>query len=150
MTAIRSVMSAKSPTSSPAKIKKQSTLNVTTVLEDVIFRTKTRTVNFLRNSDKTYQLIRGLLQGDPLSSSLCNIYLGHMVHDCLTDFARQDSLLVRAADDFFFATTKLNEAERFLQVSCYFPIQSCMTLTDMRLTEFMGLTEKSATTQLFI
>ena len=122
MTAIRSVMPAKSPTSSPAKIKKQSTLNVTTVLEDVIFRTKTRTVNFLRNSDKTYQLIRGLLQGDPLSSSLCNIYLGHMVHDCLTDFARQESLLARAADDFFFATTKLNEAERFLQVSCYFPI----------------------------
>ena len=29
-------------------------------------------------------------------------------------------------------------------------IQSCMTLTDMRLTEFMGLTEKSATTKLFI
>ena len=123
MTAIRSVMSAKSPTSSPAKIiKKQLTLNVTTVLEDVIYRTKTRTVNFLRNSDKTYQLTRGLLQGDSLSSSLCNIYLGHMVHDCLTDFGRQDSLLVRAADDFFFATTKLNEAERFLQVICYFPI----------------------------
>ena len=29
-------------------------------------------------------------------------------------------------------------------------IQSCMTLTDMRLTEFMGLTEKSAMTKLFI
>ena len=29
-------------------------------------------------------------------------------------------------------------------------MQSCMTLTDMRLTEFMGLTEKSDTTKLFI
>ena len=32
----------------------------------------------------------------------------------------------------------------------HFEIQSCMTLTDMRLTEFMGLTEKSAITKLFI
>ena len=31
-----------------------------------------------------------------------------------------------------------------------FQVQSCMTLTDMRLTEFMGLTEKSAMTKLFI
>ena len=119
MTATRSLMSTKSPTSSPAKIKKHSTLNVATVLEAVAFRAKTRTVNFLRNSDKTYQLTRGLLQGDPLSSSLCNIYLGHMVHDCLADFARQDNLLVRAVDDFFFATTKLNEAEKFLQVKFF-------------------------------
>ena len=29
-------------------------------------------------------------------------------------------------------------------------IQSCMTLTDMRLTEFMGFTEKWAVTKLFI
>ena len=31
-----------------------------------------------------------------------------------------------------------------------YPIQSCMTLTDMKLTEFMGFTEKRAVTKLFI
>ena len=31
-----------------------------------------------------------------------------------------------------------------------FAVQSCMTLTDMRLTEFMGFTKKRATTKLFI
>ena len=30
------------------------------------------------------------------------------------------------------------------------PIQSCMTLTDIRLTEYMGLKEKGATTELSI
>ena len=29
-------------------------------------------------------------------------------------------------------------------------VQWCMTLTDMGLTEYMGLTEKSATTELFM
>ena len=47
------------------------------------------------------------------------------------------------------------EAEKmhFLIVCCSAlkeEIQLCMTFTDMRLTEFMGITEKSATTKLFI
>ena len=43
----------------------------------------------------------------------------------------------------------LQKGRVFLSEVLLGEIQSCMTLTDMRLTEFMGLTEKSATTKLF-
>ena len=42
------------------------------------------------------------------------------------------------------------DGPKFVKVWVKLRVQSCMTLTDMRLTDFMGLTEKSATTKLFI
>ena len=48
------------------------------------------------------------------------------------------------------ALIKVKETGQINQHLYMETIQSCMTLTDMRLTEYMGLKEKGATTELSI
>ena len=52
-----------------------------------------------------YRLQRGIPQGSRLSSSLCHIYYGHMVRECLNPFLNHpDDLLLRVVDDFLYLT----------------------------------------------
>ena len=84
----------------------------------------------------------GLVQGDSLSSPLCDIYYGHLVKRHLAEFQQIESgqvqtglklnptglepdqtglrLLSRGMDDFIFATTNRIEAERLKVLIVYF------------------------------
>ena len=53
-------------------------------------------------------------------------------------------------DNTQFNSTWVTDCLDDLEMMHYITIQSSMSLTDMRLTEYMVLTEKSATTKLFI
>ena len=102
----------------PSKqLKKWSSVNVATVLADIAFRIRNRTIKFSTDGRGTAYLVkRGLLQGDFLSSSLCNIYLGHMVQSHLGEFTDPASnLLARAVDDFIFVTPDIEAAKKFRQ-----------------------------------
>jgi telomerase reverse transcriptase len=60
----------------------------------------------------------GLIQGEPLSSLLCDIYYGHVVKKELKPRLREyfekgaSRMLIRAVDDFLFMSTSSSEAER--------------------------------------
>ena len=61
--------------------------------------------------------LSGLLQGASLSGPLCNIYYGHLVQQHLSEYLTKTSaesirLLARGVDDFIFASTSKEEAQR--------------------------------------
>ena len=59
---------------------------------------------------RVFLLKRGVLQGDPLSSSLSDIYYGHMVSTELSQFLSpppdSQEIFLRGADDFLFVSTE--------------------------------------------
>ena len=58
---------------------------------------------------KGFLLRRGVLQGDPLSSLLSDIYYGHLVSSQLAEFLSPPpgcvEIFLRGADDFLFVST---------------------------------------------
>ena len=74
-------------------------------------------------SARLYRRTSGLLQGDPLSSALCDIYLGDLVRTelrpRLPGFVAsrgEKRLLVRAVDDFLFVSLCKEEVRGFLRI----------------------------------
>jgi hypothetical protein len=74
----------------------------------------------------------GLVQGDSLSAPLCNIYFGHLAKQHLAEFMNSNPektgtgnksgtvnrFLARGMDDFIFASTDEEEANRFRYKIC--------------------------------
>lgn len=54
---------------------------------------------------RLYKWEHGLLQGDPLSSSLCNLYIGYLESLHLSKYIRPDTLLYRVVDDYLFCSS---------------------------------------------
>ena len=76
-------------------------------------------------SARLYRRASGLLQGDPLSSALCDIYLGDLVRAELRPRLpfvasrpprEEKRLLVRAVDDFLFVSLCKEEVRSFLRI----------------------------------
>ena len=81
-----------------------------------------------------YKRASGLLQGDPLSAALCDIYLGDLVRAEIRSKLRfvggEKRLLVRAVDDFLFVSLCREEVRSFLRlVSSGFEVSSDWNLT---------------------
>ena len=70
------------------------------------------------NGAKHFLKRRGLVQGDPLSSFLCDIYYGEMVKEELWPALKpalkpqHARMLARGMDDFVFASTSKEEVSK--------------------------------------
>ena len=90
-------------------------IKVSKVLPEIIrfvksfLETMTATVN-----NKIYSIDKGVPQGWPLSSALCNLYFGHMENMRFSDVSEsQTSLCLRYMDDYLYISTNLKHAEEF-------------------------------------
>ena len=98
--------------------------NVRDILDSVMARNKSHAVSLKEGrSARLYRRASGLLQGDPLSSALCDIYLGDLVRAELRprlpsvgSRPREKRLLVRAVDDFLFVSLCKEEVRSFLRI----------------------------------
>ena len=101
--------------------------NVRDLLDSVMARNKSHAVSLKEGrSARLYRRASGLLQGDPLSSALCDIYLGDLVRAELRPRLpfvasrpgqpREKRLLVRAVDDFLFVSLCKEEVRSFLRI----------------------------------
>ena len=78
--------------------------------EKLIRRLMLRTVSLKwGGKEKMFYVEKGVLQGDPLSSDLCDIYYGHMVTTILSQFLTPphgtEEIFLRGVDDFLFIST---------------------------------------------
>ena len=78
--------------------------------EKLIRRLMLRTVSLKwGGKEKMFYVEKGVLQGDPLSSDLCDIYYGHMVTTELSQFLTPphgtEEIFLRGVDDFLFIST---------------------------------------------
>ena len=101
---------------------------------------------------KTFLMIQGLVQGDPLSSFLSDIYYGDMVNTEMTTFINPPEhvaeVFLRGADDFIFVSTDKKRVEQFQQVlltgvesyNCYFKLDKTSSNLDdnNRVINFCG------------
>lgn len=62
---------------------------------------------------KLYRWNHGLLQGDRLSSSLCNLFMGNIEEEYLQEFCGPGCFLHRIVDDFLFCSTRKDDIDRF-------------------------------------
>ena len=90
-------------------------IKVSIVLPEIIrfvkffLETMTATVN-----NKMYTIDKGVPQGWPLSSALCNLYFGHIENMRFSDVSKyQTSLCLRYMDDYLYISTNLKHAEEF-------------------------------------
>lgn len=60
-----------------------------------------------------YKWNRGILQGDHLSSSICNLYLSFLERESVQMFSTPKTLLVRKFDDYFFCSPNFNDLINF-------------------------------------
>ncbi len=88
---------------------------------------------------------KGLIQGDTLSSALCDLYYGEMVKSQLEPAMRREvgagerRLFVRGVDDFAFFSTSRREAERFLRLmEKGFPEYDCFIRPEKTVTNLGG------------
>ena len=109
----------------------------------VIKRMKLHTIQHRIGTSKKYYLVReGLLQGDTLSTPLCNIYYGHMSRRYLKKFQdhaveQSPGLFGRGMDDFIFISRSRDLAEEFLQMmENGFPDYSCKVQRSKTTTNF--------------
>lgn len=97
----------------------------------------------LAKRKKYFLITKGLVQGDSLSSLLCDIYYGHLVKRHLSEFQGSsvaeysETFLARGMDDFIFASTDQNEAQRFLsRMQAGFPEYGCSIRSEKTVTNF--------------
>ncbi|XP_018573053.1 telomerase reverse transcriptase-like [Anoplophora glabripennis] len=62
---------------------------------------------------KLYRWNHGLLQGDRLSSSLCNLYMSNFEKEHLQEFYQAGCFLHRIVDDYFFCSVRKDEVDKF-------------------------------------
>lgn len=91
----------------------------------IVDRIKNQYVTYKNN---VYKWNHGLLQGDPLSSSLCNLYIGDFEFRHLRDFVQPHNFLHRVVDDYLFCSSKLKEVQEFEKLlTKLFPINDAKT-----------------------
>ncbi len=98
-----------------------------------------------RCKTRRYLKTRGLVQGDPLSAALCDLYYGDMVKRQLEPAMEKavlaskkkgtTRLFVRGVDDFAFASTDEDEARAFLGLmEAGFPDYGCVIRREKTVT----------------
>jgi len=108
-----------------------------TLLKSVLSRLYLQVVRF-HQDDKIRRFLvkQGVLQGDPLSCLLSDIYYGYLTKQHLQQFTtKSKEVLLRGADDFLFLTTSLEQAKRFIKMisdgfasyNCHFNKQKTQT-----------------------
>lgn len=55
----------------------------------------------------------GLLQGDNLSSSLCNLYITYLESKCILKYKSEDNFIYRVVDDYLFCSLKFDHVIEF-------------------------------------
>ncbi|XP_061425214.1 telomerase reverse transcriptase isoform X3 [Lethenteron reissneri] len=89
----------------------------TTLTSVTVFETLERLLlnNVIIIDQRYYWQRRGISQGSPLSSLLCNLCYAHMERSMLST-VQQDGLLMRFTDDFLLVTPHLDKANHFLRL----------------------------------
>jgi len=108
-----------------------------TLLKSILSRLYLQVVRFHQDGKiRRFLVKQGVLQGEPLSSLLSDIYYGYLTKQHLHQFTtKSKEVLLRGADDFLFLTTSLEQAQRFLNVisdgfasyNCYFNKEKTQT-----------------------
>ena len=98
-------------------------IEVKKTIEFVLQRMKAQTIQQKFGKARRFYLVKnqGILQGDTLSTALCNIYLGHLTQTYLKQFQEATfkqtlGLFARGVDDFIFICKQKELAEKYLQV----------------------------------
>ena len=119
-------------------------IDTKSTINNIIKRMKLHIIQLKVGRKKLYRVRKGVLQGDPLSSALCNIYYGHLVQTHLQKFAKinDEQIFARGMDDFIFVTKNELMAVDFLrQMQKGFPdyggceIQKSKTATNLPIFE---------------
>ena len=96
----------------------------------------------LGNVKKTFLLTQGVIQGDPLSSNLSDIYYGDLITTFLLEFLTvpegEVEIFLRGADDFLYVSTNRGRVQMFQQLiksgfpshNCYFKPSKTLTNAD--------------------
>lgn len=75
-----------------------------------------------------YKWEHGLLQGDNLSSSLCNLYISHLESKLVLKYKVEGNFLYRVVDDYFFCSDKLIQITQFENdIKNLFPMKESKT-----------------------
>lgn len=91
----------------------------------ILNRIKNQYVKF---RGKIYKFERGILQGDPLSSSLCNLYIAHLESLKLKKFVKPEHFFHRVVDDYLFCSTRLENVREFEnEFEKLFPLNNAKT-----------------------
>lgn len=62
---------------------------------------------------KLYKWEHGLLQGDPLSPSLCNLYIAYIESKHLLKYQKPHTFLHRVVDDYFYCSPTIEDINNF-------------------------------------
>ncbi|KAJ8917842.1 hypothetical protein NQ315_010754 [Exocentrus adspersus] len=77
---------------------------------------------------KLYRWNHGLLQGDCLSSSLCNLFISCCEKEYLQEFCKAGCFLHRMVDDYFFCSVEKEDIDRFeLKIRNIFQLNDAKT-----------------------
>ena len=98
-------------------------IDVRKTIQFVLQRMKVQTIQQKCGKTRHFYLVinQGILQGDTLSTALCNIYFGHMAKTHLSRFQESianqtNGLFARGVDDFIFVTKDKELAKQYLHV----------------------------------
>ncbi|CAH1976164.1 unnamed protein product [Acanthoscelides obtectus] len=113
-------------------------------LEDSV---KMTVINHVRNQYVSLNGVpvkwnHGLIQGDYLSASLCELYIRNIEDEILADFETEHSFIFRHVDDYFFCSTNLQDISNFEDtIGGYFKINNSKTqksIQDSPIINFCG------------
>lgn len=98
-------------------------IEVKKTIEFVLQRMKAQTIQQKFGKTRHFYLVKnqGILQGDTLSTALCNIYFGHLTQTYLKKFQEATynqtlGLFARGVDDFIFICKQKELTEEYLHV----------------------------------
>jgi len=117
--------------------------DVKSLLERIKRRMALHTVEYRDGGKKRkYLVVHGLLQGDPLSSDLSDIYFGYLTQTHLGEFLtppqNHSEIFLRGMDDFLFISTSKDRVSQFLsKVQAGFPSHNCSTRKDKTKTNLL-------------
>ncbi|XP_075214426.1 telomerase reverse transcriptase-like isoform X2 [Lycorma delicatula] len=106
------------PSNIPSNVVIVPTKNVEMIQMKHLFNCIRREILFkdVRIGSKRFLITKGIAQGDHLSSVLCQMYYDYVDHCFLLKYVnKNEDLLVRAVDDYFYATPNLDRAKAFLE-----------------------------------
>jgi len=109
-------------------LKKYKTTENETVLNNINTRIFLHVVRFHVDGQlKNFIVKNGVLQGDPFSSLLSDIYYGYLTKKTMIEFLQdKKGMLIRGADDFLYMTTSKELAQKFLAlINDGFPNYGC-------------------------
>lgn len=125
---------------SPGQLQQPKLLDTKKCFKMITKRCRLHTMQLRMGQKRRHFLVtRGLVQGDTLSSPLCDIYYGHLVKTQLSSFKSdgEEKMFARGMDDFIFATTDFHEAQRFLDtMKTGFDNYGCIVQAEKTVTNF--------------